>query len=186
VAWRLDDVKAAMWGRSGMAGAQAMLDVTSGRAGLISPYTRECLARTVALGPRMTPEERAAVAARVHAALAAALDAVDALIVPTFGAVALAAGEDYVDRPLTVGGRPLEHFCDAALTPMFNVSSRCPVVAVPSGCDRDGRPTGVQVAGRPYDDATAFAVAAAIEEAAPWGFDGLDPSLCTSAWSTVD
>ena len=186
VAWRLDDVKAAMWGRNGMAGAQAILDATSGRGGLISPYTRECLARTVALGPRMAPDERAAVAARVHAATAAALDGLDALIVPTFGAVALAAGEDYVDRPLTVGGHALEHFCDAALTPMFNVSSRCPVIAVPSGRDHEGRPTGVQVAGRPYDDATAFAVAAAIEEAAPWGFDGLDRSLCTSPWSTVD
>ena len=73
-----------------------------------------------------------------------------------------------------------------ALTPMFNISSRCPVVAVPSGRDPSGRPTGVQVVARPYEDATALAVAAAIERVAPWGYDGLDGSLCTPAGSTVD
>jgi aspartyl-tRNA(Asn)/glutamyl-tRNA(Gln) amidotransferase subunit A len=180
LSWRLDDVKAAMWGRAGVERAQALLEATACRADAISPYTRECLARTVALGPTRTTEERAGIEARIHAVLARAFATCDAVVIPTFGTRTLAAGEDWVDRPLVAGGRPLEHFCDAALTPVFNVSSRCPVVAVPAPGGPPGAPAGVQIASRPYDDATALRVAAALEAASP------PRSLCTSARSAVD
>ena len=49
------------------------------------------------------------------------------------GVASMDAGEDYAERPLLVDGRPLDHFCDAALTPIFNVASCCPVLTVPSG-----------------------------------------------------
>ena len=105
----------------------------------------------------------------------------DAVIVPTMGVAAMDAGEDYAERPLLVDGRPLDHFCDAALTPIFNVASCCPVLTVPSGlaavaepgttadgAPSPGVPTAVQVAGPPTDDATAFRLAAEIERVAPW------------------
>ena len=41
---------------------------------------------------------------------------------------------------------------------------------MPSGLARNGVPTGVQIAGRSYDDETVFRVGAAIEAARPWGF----------------
>jgi aspartyl-tRNA(Asn)/glutamyl-tRNA(Gln) amidotransferase subunit A len=46
--------------------------------------------------------------------------------------------------------------------------SRCPVLAVPSGFGARGGPTGVQIAGRTYDDETVFRVGAALEAVAPW------------------
>ena len=50
---------------------------------------------------------------------------------------------------------------------MFNILSRCPVLAVPSGFADNGVPTGVQIVGRTYDDLTAFRVGAALELRAP-------------------
>jgi aspartyl-tRNA(Asn)/glutamyl-tRNA(Gln) amidotransferase subunit A len=86
------------------------------------------------------------------------------------------AGEDYATRPLTVDGAPLDHFCDAALTPIFNVASSCPVLTVPSGLAPSGTPTGVQVAGPPSDDLIAFRLGAEIERVAPWGYPTGDPA----------
>jgi Asp-tRNA(Asn)/Glu-tRNA(Gln) amidotransferase A subunit family amidase len=51
---------------------------------------------------------------------------------------------------------------------VFNIMSRCPVLAVPSGFGTRGGPTGVQIAGRTYDDETVFRVGAALEAVAPW------------------
>ena len=54
------------------------------------------------------------------------------------------------------------------LTLPFNVMSRCPVLAVPSGLADNGVPTGVQIVGRTYDDETVFRVGAALERERPW------------------
>ena len=68
---------------------------------------------------------------------------------------------------------------DGVMTGLFNVSSRCPVLAVPSGFTDGGMPTSVQVVARPYDDVTAFRVAATLERAQPW-FDVPErrPEVC--------
>jgi len=54
------------------------------------------------------------------------------------------------------------------MTLPFNISSRCPVLSIPSGLSREGVPTGLSVVGRTYDDVTAFRVAAAHERLLPW------------------
>jgi aspartyl-tRNA(Asn)/glutamyl-tRNA(Gln) amidotransferase subunit A len=46
-----------------------------------------------------------------------------------------------------------------------------PGISVPAGLDRQGLPLGLQVLGRPFDEATVFAVAGALERAA--GFSAL-------------
>jgi Asp-tRNA(Asn)/Glu-tRNA(Gln) amidotransferase A subunit family amidase len=51
---------------------------------------------------------------------------------------------------------------------VFNIMSRCPVLAVPSGFGDNGVPTGIQIAARTYDDLTAFRVGAALERLRPW------------------
>jgi aspartyl-tRNA(Asn)/glutamyl-tRNA(Gln) amidotransferase subunit A len=105
------------------------------------------------------------------------------------GVAAMDAGEDYATRPLEVDGAPLDHFCDAALTPIFNIASSCPVLTVPSGiatvaepgetadgAPAPGVPTGVQVAGPPSDDLTAFRLAAEVERVAPWNYPSGGPA----------
>jgi Asp-tRNA(Asn)/Glu-tRNA(Gln) amidotransferase A subunit family amidase len=56
------------------------------------------------------------------------------------------------------------------MTIAFNILSRCPVLAVPSGWASNDVPTGVQIVGRTYDDATVFRIGAALEEIRPWGY----------------
>lgn len=107
---------------------------------------------------------------RIYAVIGALLDRYDALICPTSGSPALRAGEDYVDRKLVVNGIALEHYMDDALTPVFNIASRCPVLNIPSGRAATGVPTGVQIVGRSYDDATVFHIGAAVERVRPWSF----------------
>ena len=67
-----------------------------------------------------------------------------------------------------MGGRQVDEYFSSIITPVFNVMSRLPVLAVPSGLADNGVPTGVQIAARSYDDVTAFRVGAAVEQARPW------------------
>jgi amidase len=106
--------------------------------------------------------------ARLYAPVGALLEDYDALICPTCGTRGLDAGDDYVDHGLEVGGEEVPYYFAALLTPVFNVMSRLPVLAVPSGFADNGVPTGVQIAGRSYDDVTPFRVGAALEAERPW------------------
>ncbi|GLW96760.1 amidase [Microtetraspora sp. NBRC 16547] len=108
--------------------------------------------------------------AAIYAPIGELLDRYDALICPTTAAPGLLAGEDYVDTKLTVNGVELDDYLEYALTPVFNIASRCPVLNVPSGRASNGVPTGVQIVGRSYDDATVFNVGAAVERVRPWAF----------------
>ena len=87
------------------------------------------------------------------------------------------AGEEYADG-IEVAGQHLDFYLLAALTPIFNVASRHPVLNVPSGLGPNGVPTGVQVVARPYDDVTAFHAGAAAErELGIWNDPSWRPSL---------
>ncbi len=167
VDWRLADVNTAMWGHFGGAVAE-LRAFAEAHPDALSPYTLAFVAKASEMAARTMPADGLRAAARVYAALGPVLERYDALIFPTMGAIGFEAGEDYVERPLVVDGRAVEHFADASLTPAFNICSRCAVLAVPSGRASNGVPTGVQIVGRTFDDVTVFRVGAAIEAARPW------------------
>jgi Asp-tRNA(Asn)/Glu-tRNA(Gln) amidotransferase A subunit family amidase len=96
--------------------------------------------------------------ARIHAALAAIHRRHRAVVGPGFGVPKLRAGDDCLDVEIY----------DMLLTAVFNVCSRSPVLSVPSGSTAEGVPTGVQIAGRPYEDVAVFRIAAALERVRPW------------------
>jgi Asp-tRNA(Asn)/Glu-tRNA(Gln) amidotransferase A subunit family amidase len=50
----------------------------------------------------------------------------------------------------------------------FNNIAPCPALSVPSGLDRDGLPTAVQIVGHRFDDPAVLAVGAAIERLRPF------------------
>ncbi|MGI9117573.1 MAG: amidase [Gaiellales bacterium] len=106
--------------------------------------------------------------AEIWNGIAPTLEAYDALLCPTVGTRGLAAGDGYADHGLEVGGRDVPFYFDAILTPVFNVLSACPVLNVPSGFADNGVPTGLQIVGRTFDDATTFQVGAALERERPW------------------
>jgi aspartyl-tRNA(Asn)/glutamyl-tRNA(Gln) amidotransferase subunit A len=90
------------------------------------------------------------------------------LVFPTCASRGLIAGDDYVDHGLEIGGEMQPWYMTACMTPPFNICSRSPVMAVPSGFADNGVPTGVQLVARAYDDVTAFRAAAALERTKPW------------------
>ena len=97
--------------------------------------------------------------------LGALLEEFDAMICPTMGTTGLVAGDDHVDGVYSVNGVALPHYLLSALTPPFNIASRCPVLSVPTGQADNRVPTGMQIVGRTYDDPTAFRLAMAFEAA---------------------
>ncbi|HYZ82350.1 MAG TPA: amidase family protein, partial [Solirubrobacteraceae bacterium] len=106
--------------------------------------------------------------AALWAPVGALFERFDALVVPTSCVAGLDAGEDYVDTHVRADGVELADHLENFLTPVFNIFSRCPVLAVPSGVGARNAPTGVQIAARTFDDLTAFRVAAAVEAVRPW------------------
>jgi Asp-tRNA(Asn)/Glu-tRNA(Gln) amidotransferase A subunit family amidase len=135
----------------------------------------EVTAYAVEFGRQMTEDtgdgamlEKLELEARLYAPVGALLDTYDALLCPTVGMRGLVAGDDYVGHGLDVGGRRVRDYFHAALTPVFNIMSRLPVLNVPSGFADNGVPTGLQIAGRSYDDVTTFRIGAALERARPW------------------
>ena len=105
--------------------------------------------------------------ARLYRPVGALLQSYDALVIPTSCAASLTAGESYMSHTGGDTAAVADHL-ENFLTPVFNIMSRCPVLAVPSGFGTRGGPTGVQIAGRTYDDETVFRVGAALEAVAPW------------------
>jgi amidase len=57
---------------------------------------------------------------------------------------------------------------DTAMTALFNMFNRCPVLSVPAGMTDNALPVGIQIVGRPYDDITTFQIGQAIEKHRPW------------------
>ncbi len=53
------------------------------------------------------------------------------------------------------------------MTMHFN-ALKLPALSLPTGFDREGLPTGMQIVGRRYDDLTVLKLAAAFEQAQPW------------------
>ena len=83
---------------------------------------------------------------------------VNAILTPTTPSAAFAIGEK---------GRadPIEMYLNDVFTVTVNMAG-LPGIAVPAGLDGQELPLGLQLIGRPFDEETLFALAAAIEQAA--------------------
>lgn len=90
----------------------------------------------------------------------------DAFICPTVASPEVPA-ENWQQHRLDIDGHKLTD-TDLAMTALFNMFDRCPVLAVPSGMTDAGLPTGLQIVGRPHDDPTVFRIGRALETRRPW------------------
>ena len=145
----------------------AMGDDIAGHEDEVAAYTRQFMADARAAAERNRYVDGLEIETRLQLELAEAMGGHDALVCPTT-CTALDADGDYLDG-IDVAGTHLQHYWESHLTAPFNIANRCPVLAVPSGLSASGVPTGVQIVGHPYDDATVFRVGAAVERARPWG-----------------
>ncbi|UYM04136.1 amidase [Solicola gregarius] len=146
----------------------AMEDETAGHEAELAEYTRRFIADARAAAERNRFVDGLRAETRLQSELATAMRGFDALICPTSCTPALAADGDYLDG-IDIDGVHLEHYWESHLTLPFNIANRCPVLAVPSGVASTGVPTGVQIVGHPYDDASVFRVGAALEQFRPRG-----------------
>jgi aspartyl-tRNA(Asn)/glutamyl-tRNA(Gln) amidotransferase subunit A len=144
---------------------------------LLNPYVVAFAQESVRAAQALPPSAVGEAEARVYAPLAELLERYRVLLCPTVAVPAFPAGEDFVERPLTVDGRTYAHHFDACMTVPFNVVGRCPVISVPSGITASGVPAGVQFVGRTFDDESVFAAALAHERARPLWASGRRPSL---------
>lgn len=88
--------------------------------------------------------------------LAAALERVDVLVSPTAPSAAFRLGEQLAD--------PLQMYLADVFTVPASLAG-LPALSVPSGLDDDGLPLGLQITGRPFDEATVLRVGRAFERA---------------------
>jgi aspartyl-tRNA(Asn)/glutamyl-tRNA(Gln) amidotransferase subunit A len=171
LSWKKADIARASWAHYGAVFAATAAAGTGDQVDVLMPYTRAFIDTALAVSQEVSYLEGLEIEGQLYAELGQLLEDHDVLICPTTGIPALLAGEDYVETKVTVDGEALDDYFDAILTIPFNIASRCPVLAVPSGRAAGGLPTGVQIVGPTYDDERVFRVAAALEEARPWFSD---------------
>jgi aspartyl-tRNA(Asn)/glutamyl-tRNA(Gln) amidotransferase subunit A len=100
--------------------------------------------------------------AEISRRMAKVFESHDVLAMPTVGAFA---------DPLPAGPRPLTKRISEQPTPQYTWLANLyggPAVSVPCGFVAEGMPVGLQLMGRPQDDATVLRAAHAYEQAAGW------------------
>ena len=86
-------------------------------------------------------------------------EGVDAVLTPATPSAAFAVGEKASDDPT-------EMYLNDVFTVTVNMAG-LPGIAVPAGVSAEGLPLGLQLIGRPFDEAELFALAEVMEQAAP-------------------
>jgi aspartyl-tRNA(Asn)/glutamyl-tRNA(Gln) amidotransferase subunit A len=169
--WKRADILRASWAHFATIFAPAIRHEYADRLDLLMPYTRDFIEISERIAQDTSYLEGLEIEADIYAELGALLEEHDVLVCPTSGVPALEAGEDYIGTPLVVNDEELGDYMEVILTPVFNIASRCPVLAAPSGRADNGVPTGIQIVGPTYDDEKVFRVAAALEQVRPWFSD---------------
>ena len=160
--WTRESIAATTWVHFGAIFGPAIAETAAEHGDLLMPYTKEFARRAVEAASSTSFVDGLMSEGAIYEPVGQLFERYDALLAPTFAGTGLVAGEDYVDRQLTINGESLEYF-NAFMTIPFNILSRCPVLNVPSGQASNGIPTGLQIVGRTYDDVTVFRVGAAVE-----------------------
>ena len=147
-------------------------------ADLMTPYVRQIaeMGRTSTARDYVQALE---VIAASYAPIGAILQNHDILICPTLGLPAPPADFDSTRDEIRINGKLVSPFLGWALTVPFNMLSRLPVLAVPSGRAANGVPTGIQIVGRSYSDRDVFQAGMAYEAAVGgwFGTPGTRPTL---------
>ena len=166
--WTTERVSATLFAHFGQLLGPAMSEIAAGQEHTLADYTRRFIADAARATAGLTLSQSLALDSQLQAELAEAMRGLDALITPTQAVEMLDAADSYLDgidvAAPDSGTVHLEHYWEAHMTSPFNIANRSPVLSVPSGLSSVGVPTGVQVVGHPFDEATVFAVGSAIEE----------------------
>jgi Asp-tRNA(Asn)/Glu-tRNA(Gln) amidotransferase A subunit family amidase len=125
-----------------------------------TPYLRYLMDRYC--GRRNSIMAAAALASSMHQEMVSKLwsRGVTALLCPTVRCTDLPADLDIAEiREWPVGGGWVDSYLGWVWTTPFNLLSRTPAMAVPTGLAANGVPTSLQIVGAPYADDDVFRVA---------------------------
>ncbi|MQA02003.1 MAG: amidase [Streptosporangiales bacterium] len=158
--WRRDDFAAAVSAHFATIFGAIVTEVVAEHRDKMNAYTVAFADEMAAARRQHSYLDGLRVEHQLQGQLAEGMDPFDALLCPTTAVPGIPAGDDVTDPDAMV------------MTAPFNVTNRCPVLNVPSGHASCGLPTGVQIVGHTYDDATVFRVGKAVEELRPWAYLG--------------
>ena len=130
------------------------------RLGEGTPYLRWLMERYC--GKRNSITKAAALALELHQELERKLwgRGVAALLCPTVFTTDIAADLDLASvRQVPIGETRVDSYLGWVGTPPFNLLSRYPALAAPTGLAANGVPTSLQIVGPAFDDAVTFRVA---------------------------
>ena len=133
----------------------------------VTDYARDYLTRSRSVGPR---EFLASLTtcSEMYDDFGPLMERNELFVCPTVTTTRVKADFNYLHDTIEIGGKRINPELGIAMCHQFNMLSRCPVLAVPSGTASNGVPTGVQLVGRTYDDETVFRAGAALETARPF------------------
>lgn len=151
--WTRQQISDAAWAHYGAVLGAAIGTVVGDHADDLMPYTLDFAQRSAMAA---SYAEGLLAEAAIYEPLGELLDDYDALLCPTVSSTGF---------PADAGAQAAYPWTEAMMTVPFNIAGRLPVLAMPSGIAPNGIPTGVQLVGRPYDDATVFRLGAALEQA---------------------
>lgn len=90
-----------------------------------------------------------------------------ALITPTVATTRIPAGFDPTKDTARIDGKSVDPYAGWFLTSLFSLLNWMPVINAPAGLASNNVATGLQIAGRPYDDLIVAEIAAGYAEHAP-------------------
>lgn len=99
--------------------------------------------------------------------MGAILDDADVFICPTLSVGSVRTDHNLTAAGFEVAGQVVDPEYGWVLTHQFNMLHNCPVMSVPTGRDRYGVPTGMQIVGKTFDDWSVFEAAFMYEKQAP-------------------
>ena len=137
-----------------------------GNEDLLTDYARDHITRSHTTGPREFLSILN-VCAEMYDAFGPLMERYDLFVCPTTTTTRVKADFNDLHDTIEINGKTLDSDLSIAICHQFNMMSRCPVLAVPSGASSQGVPTGVQLVGRAYDDERVFRAGAALEAVHP-------------------
>jgi aspartyl-tRNA(Asn)/glutamyl-tRNA(Gln) amidotransferase subunit A len=102
--------------------------------------------------------------AAINATIASLFDRIDLLVLPTMPVPAWPIGAESTEYD---GITESELMAISRYAPLFNLTGQ-PVASIPAGFTTDGLPLAVQIAGRPYDEASVLRAAWTCEQELQW------------------
>lgn len=166
--WKMKDLFRAADIHYGAIWGSSIYDDIKDHLDLAMPYTVEFAKHTKEISQKTTMLEGLTLEADIYNELGLLLDDFDALLCPTNAIDGLIAGEEYVENLPEINGNKLQNYDEGLMSIPFNISSRCPVLSVPSGIAQNGVPTGVQIVGASYDEEIVFRIGMALEKEMGW------------------